>query len=309
MTGAMRPARHGVRNLAVAAIVALAAFAAAWSWRAADAVRDARNARALASRVHAIQPAHASEALPCPGLRGEPKPVVLLALGQSNAGNHGEEPSRAKGGVVWDDGRCYAIADPLPGATGSGGSIWSRLAAMLADDVAPASVELVVLAVDATSVDDWTTPGPLRARLDAILAALRASGVDVSAVLWQQGESDAMLQTPPERYAAALASLVAALRRAGVQAPVLIARSTRCGAEPGDAIRDALAHVAAGGDAVHPGPDTDALGDDLRVGGCHFNARGLDAAARLWRDALLPELQGRPERESAPKRVARRALQ
>src|SRR4051812_7416200 len=51
-----------------------------------------------------------------------PSTFVFLVLGQSNAANHGETRHRADGNVFAFDGKLYEAEDPLPGATGDGGS-------------------------------------------------------------------------------------------------------------------------------------------------------------------------------------------
>lgn len=49
------------------------------------------------------------------------QPLVLLALGQSNAGNHGALPSHAAESVTLiAEGKCIRATDPLPGGTGQG---------------------------------------------------------------------------------------------------------------------------------------------------------------------------------------------
>jgi hypothetical protein len=206
---------------------------------------------------------------------------VLLVLGQSNAGNHGTGRGASTRGVVWHAGRCYAIADPLAGATGDGGSVWSRLA----DDLASPNLVLVVFAVDATRISDWTA-GSVGAHLDALIDDVRRHGIAVSAVLWGQGEADARASVTRDDYARELESLVRRLRERGIGAPILVARSTRCRNTGSAAVRDAVALVAANTPGVVAGPDLDALDEATRADGCHFNAAGLQRAALLWRDAL-----------------------
>jgi len=37
---------------------------------------------------------------------------------------------------------------------------------------------------------------------------------------------------------------------------------------------------------VFPGPDTDALGKKYRYDACHFNDKGLEAAASAWLEVI-----------------------
>jgi hypothetical protein len=155
-------------------------------------------------------------------------------------------------------------------------------------------VVLAVLAVDATTVDDWTrSSSPLRERLRRLLGELAAAGLAPDLVLWQQGEADARSGTPLDTYVSAFELLLRVLGDAGSQAPVLVARSTRCGDTDGIAVRQALQQLAARHPAVRPGPDTDTLQGNLRAGPCHFSRAGLDAAAALWARAIATEAGAR----------------
>ena len=145
---------------------------------------------------------------------------------------------------------------------------------------------LTVLAVDASSVSDWTREGPLSDELRKLVDALRDNHVIVSAVLWQQGEADALAGVSREQYAASLGLLIRRLREGGISAPVLLARSTRCRTAGSDNIRDGVALVVAREANVFLGPDTDVFGNALRRDGCHFNDAGLGLAAEAWREVL-----------------------
>jgi hypothetical protein len=228
----------------------------------------------------------ASEEVACPGSSSARPPVVLLILGQSNAANHSYTRGRSSYGALWFDGRCYAITDPLAGATGTGGSIWSALALSTGANSGQRDLMLVVQAVDATRVSDWLGPGSISDRLASTLDALRAQRLAVSAVLWQQGEADAREGTSNEVYAAALTILIHRLRDHGISGPVLLARSTRCRNAGSEDIRRAVARVAQKEPDVFLGPDTDALGDEFRSDGCHFNDAGRQRVADAWLKVL-----------------------
>lgn len=220
------------------------------------------------------------------------KPLVLLALGQSNAGNHGILDNGRKALVTMvAEGKCFLATDPLPGGTGSGGSVWQRLPTLLTQMGEARPVVLSVLAVDATTMDDWTRPdSPVRHRLASQLASMRHLGLPPHFILWQQGEADARMGTSATDYAEGLDKLAAILDEAGANAPVLLARSTICRTEPSEEIHRAIETQISANRRWHGGPDTDTLtGDELRNGGCHFTALGLDRAARMWATALTSE--------------------
>lgn len=268
----------------------LAGTAALAAWRSDRAQRAAL--ASLQARIAAIQPAPAdARTEPCADWRAQ-QPLVLLALGQSNAANHGEAGAAPAPLRVVHDGRCLWASDPLPGGTGDGSSIWARLPPRLAAQL-PAPwrqrpLVLAVLAVDATPLRDWVqADSPLRERLRRTAQALAASGLPPDLVLWQQGEADARDGTPPAEVAAGLDAFAGLLAASGINAPWMLAQSTRCRSAPHEGVRAAVQQRAADGRRFVPGPDTDVLaGAAMRRDGCHFSHAGLDAAADLWAAAL-----------------------
>jgi Carbohydrate esterase, sialic acid-specific acetylesterase len=222
----------------------------------------------------------------CASLRA-PGTEVWLALGQSNAANSAEVRHRGWPGVWTFDGRrCVAAADPLPGASGTAGSLWVPLAnRVVADGGAPA-VLIVSRAEGATAVTQWLPGGVLFGRALAAIAGLERAGLRVSRVLWQQGEADAIMGTPADVYADRLRRVTGALHRA-TGAPVHIAVSGWCGDVYAPDIR-AAQRALADAAAMRGGPDTDIVSG--RRERCHFDAAGQMQAAGLWRKALAFEL-------------------
>lgn len=227
-------------------------------------------------------PAPGSE-ISCAAMKSE-HPRYLLVLGQSNAANHGErlEGDAAHRIFLIHQGKCYLASNPLPGATGRGAAPWSRLPELLA----PGKVAILLVALESTSIRQWSEPGFVQWILRRQIEGAQAQGIRFDLVLWQQGEADARDRTSAGTYRRDFQRLRAALRARGVEAPVMAALSTRCRQYDGSAIRQALLAESEDSRDVVPGPDTDRLGDALRFDGCHFSARGLDAAARLWAEKL-----------------------
>ena len=248
----------------------------------------------LARRMAAMATASPGSQVPCADLAAQ-RPLVLLALGQSNAGNHGTASRYpVPVPVIVASGTCHRSLEPLPGGTGAGSSVWARLPAALRAEGISRPVVLAVLAVDASSSAEWAAPGgPLGAQLDALAAAMLAQGLPPAYVLWHQGEADARSGTPPEAYARALRTLADRLKASGVVAPWLVALSTVCRSPASEPLRQALRTLTASDTAFVLGPDTDTLAAErFRSDGCHFSGAGLDEAARLWARALAP-LAGR----------------
>ena len=277
------------RHRALLALALLAATTGAGALylhlRAPD--RDALMARRLLERVPTARQAQVD----CGSFRAQ-RPLVLLAIGQSNAGNHGRADGQATPVApvqIMDAGLCSLSRDPLPGATGAGTSPWSLLPTRLAAAGLRRPVVLQLLAVDASSVDDWTrAAAPIARQLTKMMAANRASGLQPDLVLWQQGEADARAGTAPDRYVQGLRALLTSLRSGGVQAPVLLARSTVCRSAPAAGLRDALTALAAADRRFQLGPDTDAIVQ--RHDGCHWSDSGRSQVAELWATAILQTL-------------------
>lgn len=226
----------------------------------------------------------AASPLPCDVLRRE-KPYFFLVLGQSNAGNHGIAVSSTNSVVSLVRGNhCFQGTDPLPGATGRGGSIWSRLPSLLH----PHKVAIAVVAVESTTISQWVQPGFPAWELRQQALALRRLGIEVDLILWQQGEADAKAGTRQQSYTDDFMRLVSFLRTLEINAPIVVARSTYCKGVWGDRVRVALESVASKHHDVLIGPDTDILLGDFRVDDCHFSVKGLDEAARLWADSIKP---------------------
>lgn len=226
--------------------------------------------------------------VPCKGLA--PRPFVVLALGQSNAGNHGEidqEPSRVR---VFHASRCLEATDPLPGSTGQGGSIWSLLPAALSTSMARGRPTLIsAIGLDASPISAWVNwRSPIRHHLTRHVTSMIEAGLNPDAVLWQQGEADARIGTQPADYAASLLKLSDILRQAGYEGRLFLAHSTICRSSPDAGLRAAVDDLV----ARYPrhfaqGADTDALaGPTWRHDGCHLSAAGRRQAAQLWAQRL-----------------------
>jgi hypothetical protein len=215
--------------------------------------------------------------------------IVLLAIGQSNAANSVRGRYRPSGRVLnFHEGRCFTGEDPVPGATGTGGSVWNRLGDLMLGTRRFETVLVASLAVDATSIADWSPGGSLDARLRDSLRELRVHGLEPTHVLWHQGERDTQLGTGKATYVRHFSRLLANLRANGLEAPVYVARASYCRGRTSEAVRAAQRAVVDARAGVLAGPDTDTLvGPGLRHDDCHFSAFGAALHAALWRDALL----------------------
>ncbi len=252
-----------------------------------DIGRSSENNK-LAIKLEKIIRVDAEATISCDKLAAQ-KPLVILALGQSNAANHGARGIDTDVPVAMiAEGKCVMAVDPLPGGTGLGGSIWYRLPRHFAKLEPRRPVVMAVLAVDATSINEWTSEKSiLRERLTQQLKSMQAVGMAPKFVLWQQGEADAIVGTSQAEYSAGLDKLASILDQEKVKAPIVLAFSTVCRSEPNPGIRAAIEEKVARNPRFQLGPDTDYdIHEGLRNKKCHFSSEGLDRAAQLWASTL-----------------------
>ncbi|WP_315719629.1 MULTISPECIES: sialate O-acetylesterase [unclassified Bradyrhizobium] len=250
--------------------------------------------------------------------------VVLLTAGQSNISNGGAPD---QGGKLYQprhrfynfnrfDGRCYVARNPLLGTTGDGENVATRLSDELIDRGLAKTVVIAPAAIGGTYVEEWRARGGKYFEvLLSTLAGLRDAGLEPSAVLWHQGESNAFafstngaedgtqLQVSATMKEAARLSylrndleIIAGLRAADVTAPIFIAKATLCGSIPDEIIRSAQAAVPNPSLGVYPGPDTDQIGLPLRHDRCHMSRAGTELHAKMWADRLADYWKSAPRK-------------
>jgi hypothetical protein len=228
----------------------------------------------------------------CPGMK-DGRLMVALLIGQSNAANYGQTRSEAPSEVVnFYRGKCYIARDPLLGAGGRGGSVWTRMASKLIADQTFDRIVLAPVAITSSTVDDWTPGGALYPRIETALASLATSELNVTHVIWDQGESDAARDTPGEIYRSQLQELVSLLR-SKTAAQIFVSEATICNNAPNAAVRRAQISVLDDSAQIFRGVDTDQFGPEWRYAGCHFSARGLERVGALWA-AIVIERRGHP---------------
>jgi hypothetical protein len=223
--------------------------------------------------------------------------AVLLVMGQSNAANAGDVlyTSICTNTYNFYNGDLYSLADPVKGANGDGGSVWSRLGALLAANGFAKTVIIAPAAVGGTSIKVWRPGGDLNYRIIETVHALQSKGLRITHVLWHQGESDNAFYFPQvtaatnaNNYRRDFLSIVAQLRSLHVDAPVFPAIATRCGAVPADSFLQAAQYSLASDSLdIINGPNTDLIGNEYRRDDCHMNDQGMRIHAALWADILF----------------------
>lgn len=230
-------------------------------------------------------------------LAGQPTKILVFAGQSTISGNAPTAYAPANAGVdnfsIYDGG-CYAYKDPPLGTTcvlpfpGPGCPI-GRIADKI---VAPGNIKRVItvpICIGGTSIAQWQTDPAIAPRIGVAGRRLAAAGLlsSVSAICWQQGESDKLFGTSQAAYAAGLANVIAAFRAVGFTCPILIAKTTWIGGGTSDAVRAAQAGAVNPSAKIYAGPDTDTLTASSRqADNTHWTDDGSDAVATLWFNAL-----------------------
>ena len=228
----------------------------------------------------------------CPTQDG--RTAVLLLIGQSNAGNHAERKLRSlHEGRIFNfyAGKCYVAASPLLGSTGIAGEPWTGLANRMIEAGAVDRVILVPAAIAGSLMSRWREGGDLNGMLMVVLGEIKRTH-RVTHILWHQGEGDFSAGTSTAAYSQMFSSMVASLRRLGVQAPVYASIATRCGRHPPpwkavNSVSVAQFALSDPGKGVLAGINSDEFSHaDRQSDSCHFSARGQERFAEAWMKAL-----------------------
>jgi hypothetical protein len=214
--------------------------------------------------------------------------MVALAFGQSNSANYGETPHVAARAVYnFYDGRCYRAADPLLGASGTLGSVWTRLGDRLVDEGLYSSVLWISIGVGGTPVSRWTTGGDLFPRIVEVKEQLDRQQIRLTHLFWHQGESDGELGTSTAAYKAMFTDMLDGVRKLGIDAPLYMAVATRCKGPIRPDVHRAQLQLVEQRNDVLMGANTDTLSDmDDRYDFCHFTDAGLARHAELWLQSI-----------------------
>jgi hypothetical protein len=211
---------------------------------------------------------------------------VFLSAGQSLLANSCETTYTVTATKVQNmsifNGAVYTAADPLIGCTNEVGNVLCRLGDKLRASLFD-RVIFIPMSVGSTTVADWAGAnlvghfGVAKRRCDAV-------GLTISGVLWDIGIQDASDGTSQASYAASQSAVFAAIRAAGITAPIFVALEAYPYTNAG--VRAAQAAAVDAGAGIYAGPDEDLIAAGSRYDGAHFNATGADEYATAWYNAL-----------------------
>lgn len=232
---------------------------------------------------------------------------VFVVAGQSNSTNSGEERIGALDDRVSAyDGEHWSLAqDPMPGVQDgtTGGSPWPTFGHLLASAL-DVPVAIASCGWGGTSIRSWQPDGFLEngGRKIVLLDALKQRCTSLGkfrAILWHQGESDAVGGMSSDEYVKLFGRMHDALRDATkVDAPWIVANASFVpGAEPAQlaGVRAAQRELWKRGLALQ-GPDTDDMQGALRHSKdhIHFSKAGLEAHGARWFAMVWAELFAQP---------------
>ncbi len=229
--------------------------------------------------------------IPCGDIRGG-RVMVALAFGQSNSGNHGETRYRPEQPVYnFFRGRCYRAEDPLLGATGDRGSVWTRLGDLLIRQGLYDRVVIIPIGVGTTTIDQWTAGEYLHRRIIRAIRESGEAGLPITHMFWVQGGSEPRSDRSAANrghYRDLFLSMLKSIRDLGVGAPVYVAVSTFNDTGFIRDIQEAQRRLVDPAMGIRAGPDTDIFYLDLKNiwETVHLSHAGLDASARAWLSAI-----------------------
>lgn len=219
--------------------------------------------------------------------------MIFLAVGQSNAANYGEGEYTPKNEVYnYYEGKLYKAKEPLLGAEGSGSSPWTRLADMVIDNGLYKKVIIVPCAIGGSSIQCWSE-GDCRVQLEETLNYLKKDDIQLTHVLWFQGETDNVDNTSSAQYKSDLKKIIALIRadqKNAIFYPSITSYFPFNNNNPfgiDSNITNAQKDVIEEVNNVKSGPNTDSLNLAFyRADAVHFTEKGLDRLAREWYEKI-----------------------
>lgn len=219
---------------------------------------------------------------------------IFICAGQSNSASYVNVPYSPTNPAKIDnlniyDGGTYAAIDPLLGceaysAFAIPGNMFLRVADKMISTGVFDRVILIPIGIGGSSVNLWNSR-PFGDRLIVAFERARAVGLEVTAVLWQQGEADQAGGTTQAAYSASLSGVISRPRGMGFNAPWFIAKCSYFLGATSAAVIAAQTAIVNNTD-IFAGANTDTITSGGRYDNGHFNATGANTAADLWVTAL-----------------------
>ena len=217
--------------------------------------------------------------------------IIFLTLGQSNAANSSNSYYSPKNNVLnYYDGKLYKAKEPLIGAGGDGGCVWTILADKMIDSGLCKKVIIIPIAVGSTNIENWAK-GECNIKLRNTLDDLNRHNIKLTYVLWHHGEANN--GTSKESYKENLRAILKTIREKNQTAPFFcsiasynfLATTKPLGID--SSIQNAQKEFISENENVLRGPNTDILIYAIdRHDSQHFSQFGNFRYANLWLTAI-----------------------
>lgn len=208
--------------------------------------------------------------------------MVAVTFGQSHSANYGETRMTPTGKVYqMYQGKCYKAKDPLLGASGDYGSVWTRLGQYLVDGGVYDSVIFIPIGSGGSSVAQWKQDGEYFPRLSSAIKLAGERGFTITHFLWHQGEAD-MGKLSTDEYKNDFSDMLSGIRSLGSTAPIFVPVSSACDGRNAADIQKAQQELTDGSAKIYAGPDTTTIPASHTWQSCHYSTLGLQELATLW---------------------------
>jgi hypothetical protein len=217
--------------------------------------------------------------------------VVALVFGQSNSANmYGQRTLQSSREIInFFDDKCYIASDPLLGASGRAGSVWTLTGTKLLGTGKYDRIIFVPSGIGASQISRWAPGGDLNPMLaDVIRGATRQ--YRFTHVIFHQGESDAQKKTSKDGYKRSFLSMVQSIRDLGVDAPFYVSVASICAPfyNANNPVTKAQRELVSVPQRILPGPNTDVLNAaEDRFDDCHMSYAGAQKFSDLLMETVF----------------------
>jgi hypothetical protein len=210
------------------------------------------------------------------------KTIVAFVFGQSNSANFSGERHYAQTENVLNyfDGRYYIAADPLLGASGLGGTMWTITANKLIQHRIADNAVLIAAGVAGTSMKQWRGGTELHKMVEERLKDTKRNNIPVTHFLWHQGESDN--DSDALDYRKGLEELINLTATYYPDSKFFVSQASACYPKPSSSVILKVQADITQLNNVYIGPNTDLISVTDRYDGCHLSGRGIEKVAKEW---------------------------
>ena len=203
--------------------------------------------------------------------------LLFLSMGQAGSANYISsfgERNEQRSAYQFYNGECYLIEDPMLGATGVQGSLWSSLAQDISQSTGR-DVVFITTGAGGSSLTDWIRDDSFyfqRTKHQIDLA--KQLGYQVKLAFWYNGAREAELGTTANEYVERFNKLIEKfdfLLNDNASNQWVVFQTSKCWSDGSARVLRGQELAAETNERVFLGPNTDAYHDRNRYDGCHLN--------------------------------------